>query len=434
MFDFLTSKLQEVFRKLTSRGKLTPEEVEQYLKEIRVALLSSDVHVQVVKAFSDRVKEKAVGQAVMESLTPGQQVIKIVRDELLQILGEKPSPFPPASLPTTVMLIGLQGSGKTTTCVKLAKNLRNQGKHVLLIGLDAKRPAAMEQLSYLGQKEGIPVFLGTGKDPLDLARSSLQFFQSKGFDIGIIDTAGRLHVDSDLMEELHAVKKIFNPSETILVLDSTLGHVSLSVGNEFQRSVGFDSLILTKLDGDAKGGAALSIHFLTGKPIRFIGTGEKVEDLEVFHPDRFVSRIMGMGDMLTLIEKAEKALSLSDQEKLERQIKGGVTLSDFLEQLEGVSRMGNIKDLIPSIPGVSPQEVDKKMLLRFKAIIQSMTYEERENPGIINSSRKKRISHGSGTSVSEVNMLLKRFEQFRLLLKQAKKGNLPFLNKFSIGG
>lgn len=434
MFDFLTSKLQEVFRKLTSRGKITSDDVEQCLKEIRVALLSSDVHIQVVKAFSDRVKEKAVGQVVMESLTPGQQVIKIVRDELLQLLGDKPGPLPRAPLPTAIMLIGLQGSGKTTTSVKLAKLLRNQGKHVVLIGLDAKRPAAMEQLSFLAQKEGIPIFIGQGMDPFELARSAFQHFRSKGFDLGIIDTAGRLHVDTDLMEELHAVKKIFNPSETILVLDATLGHLSLSVGTEFQRSVGFDSLILTKLDGDAKGGAALSIHFITGKPIRFIGTGEKVDDLEVFHPDRFVSRILGMGDMLTLIEKAEKALSISDREKLERQVKGKFTLSDFLEQLEGVTRMGNIKDLIPYLPGVSPQEIDKKMLFRFKAIIQSMTLEERENPDIINSSRKKRISQGSGTSVSEVNMLLKRFDQFRSLLQQAKKGTLPFFKKFPIGG
>ncbi|MDI6868356.1 MAG: signal recognition particle protein [Coprothermobacterota bacterium] len=434
MFDFLTSKLQEIFRKLTSRGKLNPEEVEQYLKEIRVALLAADVHVSVVKAFSERVKEKAVGQEVLDSLTPGQQVIKIVRDELIGILGEKPEPLSITAFPACIMLIGLQGSGKTTTCVKLARTFKNQGKHVLLLGLDAKRPAAMEQLAYLAQKEGIPAYLGEGKDALELARTSFQYFKNHGFDLGIIDTAGRLHIDQDLMGELETTKKIFNPRETILVLDSTLGHVSLSVGQEFQRLVGFDSLILTKLDGDAKGGAALSIHFITGKPIRFIGTGEKMEDLEVFHPDRFLSRILGMGDMLTLIEKAEKALAVSDKEKLERQLKGRISLTDFLEQLEGLTRMGSIKDLIPKIPGVTPQEADKKMLARWKAIILSMTPEERDAPEIINSSRKKRIALGSGTSVHEVNMLLKRFDQFKNLLKQAKKGTLPFLKNYSIGG
>ena len=434
MFDFLSAKFQEVFRRLTSKGKLTPEEVEQYLKEIRVSLLGADVHISVVKAFSERVREKAVGQEVLASLTPGQQVIKVVRDELIDILGKRPEPLILTSFPTCLMLVGLQGSGKTTTCVKLARIFKSQGKRVLLIGLDQKRPAAQEQLSYLAQKEGIPVYIGQGKEALDLARSSFQHFKSQGFDLAILDTAGRLHVDQDLMGELEAVKRIFNPQETILVLDSTLGHVSLSVGQEFQRLVGFDSLILTKIDGDAKGGAALSIHFITGKPIRFVGTGEKIDDLEVFYPDRFVSRILGMGDVLTLIEKAEKALALSDQEKWERQLRGRLSLSDFLEQLEGLSQMGSIKDLIPRIPGISTQEADKKMLARFKAIILSMTPEERETPEIINSSRKKRIALGSGTSVQEVNMLLKRFDQFKSLLKQAKKGKMPFLKNFPIGG
>ncbi|MGB9552820.1 MAG: signal recognition particle protein [bacterium] len=434
MFDFLTSKLQEIFRKLTSRGKLAPEEVDKYLKEIRVSLLEADVHVSVVKAFSERVREKAIGQEVLASLTPGQQVIKLVRDELINILGEKPEPLTLTSFPSCLMLVGLQGSGKTTTCVKLARIFKKQGKQVLLISLDQKRPAAQRQLFYLGEKEGIPVYLGQGEDVLDLARSSLKYFREKSFDLAILDTAGRLHVDQDLMAELEAVKRIFNPQETILVLDATLGHISLSVGQEFQRLVGFDSLILTKLDGDAKGGAALSIHFITGKPIRFVGTGEKMDELEAFYPDRFAHRILGMGDVLTLIEKAEKALVLSDEEKLKRQLKGKLSLTDFLEQLEGLTKMGSIKDLIPRIPGISSQEADKQMLAHFKAIILSMTKEERETPEIINSSRKKRIAMGSGTSVQEVNALLKRFDQFRNLLKQAKKGNLPFLKNFPIGG
>lgn len=434
MFDLLTSKLQEVFRKLTGKGKLSAEEVDLYLKEIRIALLSADVHVSVVKTISEHIREKAIGQEVLLSFTPGQQVIKIVREELTTILGGQPKPLRISNFPASLMLVGLQGSGKTTTCVKLARLFKNQGRHVLLVGLDAKRPAAMEQLGYLAGKENIPAFVEKGENPLELAKMSFSYFSSHAYDLAILDTAGRLHIDLDLMGELEVIKKLYKPVETILVLDSTTGHVALSVGQGFQRLVGFDSLILTKLDGDAKGGAALSIHYVTGKPIRFIGTGEKIEDLEPFYPDRFVARVLGMGDVLTLIEKAEKALTLAEKEKIEKQLKGRISLSDFLEQLEGLVRMGNVRDLMPIVPGLSRQEIDKKLLSRWKATILSMTPEEREMPEIINSSRKKRIALGSGTSVQEVNLLLKKFDQFKSMLQQAKKGTLPIFKNFPIGG
>jgi len=433
LFESLTNKLQDVFRKLTGKGKLSLEDVDSALKDIRVALLAADVHFSVVKALSERIREKAVGQEIMTSLTPGQQVIKIVRDELTEILGKNPVPLEIKRFPVSIMLVGLQGSGKTTTCVKLAKLFKDQGKHVLLVGLDEKRPAAMEQLSQLASKASIDCFIGSG-NTLELTRKALSYFREKNYDLAILDTAGRLHVDEDLMEELKTVKEIFQPSETILVLDSTLGHVALQVGIEFQKIVGFDSLILTKLDGDAKGGAALSAHYVTGKPLKFITQGEKLADLEPFYPDRMASLILGMGDTLSLIEKAERVLSEKEKAEMERQVKEGLTLDIFLQQMEKIQEMGDVGALLPRFPGLNFKEVDSSSLHTFKAIIQSMTKEEREYPAIINSSRKKRIAVGSGTSVQEVNILLKRFEQFKNLLRQANKGKIPFLKNFPQGG
>lgn len=429
MFENLSQRFQDIIKKLTGKGKLSVEDVDAALKEVRIALLAADVHLSAVKAFSQNVREKAVAREILESLTPGQQVVKVVRDELTEMLGPGTGGITVSSYPNSLMLIGLQGSGKTTTCAKLARIFKKKDKSVLLVGLDLKRPAALDQLKYLAKQEGIPCFAEQGASPQSTTQKAQEYFRAHHFDLAILDTAGRLHTDQDLMAEVKDVQDTFRPTESILVLDATTGHVALSVAEEFKRWLDYDSIILTKMDGDARGGAALSCRYVTAKPIRYVGIGEKTEDLEPFYAERLASRILGMGDVLTLIEKAEEAFSLKQQEKVEQALlKEKINLSDFLEQMRGLGKMGDISGLLPSIPGL-PQlagaKLDENMLKRWEAIILSMTLEERLYPEIINSSRKKRVSGGSGTSVQEVNILLKRFEQFKLMSKQVKKGVLP---------
>jgi len=432
VFENLTNKFQDIFRKLTGKGKLSEADVDQALKEVRMALLSADVHISVVKAFSERVRVKAVSQEILASLTPGQQVIKVVRDEMAEMLGLDQPAFNLA-MPAAWMMVGLQGSGKTTTCAKLARLYQKRGKHVLLVGLDLKRPAALDQLRILAEQEHIACFAQTGNSIQEILKQAHSHFLAKQYDLAILDTAGRLHVDDELMGELVEVKKVFQPKEITLVLDSTTGHVAVGVAQEFQRWVDYDSVILSKMDGDARGGAALSCKYVTGKPIRFVGVGEKIEDLEPFYPDRMAQRILGMGDLMTLIDRAEKAFSVGEQEKLEKRLlKEKLNLSDFLEQMQGLGRMGSLDGLLPSMPGMpslAGAQLDTKQLKRWEAIILSMTSQERLFPEIINSSRKKRVAKGSGTTVQEVNILLKRFDQFKMMTKQVKKGVFPRFGK-----
>ncbi len=433
MFENLTKKLQEIFDRLKGKGKLSAEEVDQALKEVRVALLSADVHVDVVKHFSERLRGKAISHEILDSLTPVQQVIKLVRDELSEFLGPDPGELRLKSYPASLMLVGLQGSGKTTTCVKLARQFKKQGKGVLLVGLDVKRPAALEQLRLLAMQEGIPCFIEGNGDPLTLARKAKEHFRLHLYDLAILDTAGRLHLDQELMEELRQIEQVFQPSETMLVLDATTGHVALAVSEEFRRWISIDSLILTKMDGDARGGAALSAKFVAGKPIRLLGTGEKIGDLELFHADRLASRVLGMGDLLTLIEKAERAFQVKEQSEIERKLlKEKISLIDFLEQLKGFSRIENIEELLPTDSFPRGLTLEGSLLPRLEAVILSMTVQERLYPEIINSPRKKRIAQGSGTSVQEVNQLLRRFEQYREVLKRVRKG--AFSKKNQLGG
>lgn len=433
MFENLTKKLQEVFGRLQGKGKLTAEEVDHCLKEVRVALLSADVHINVVKAFSERLRARAISHEVLNSLTPAQQVIKLVRDELATLLGPDPPEFFLKSYPASIMLVGLQGSGKTTTCVKLARQFKDQGKSVLLVGLDVKRPAALKQLGLLAEREAIPYFIENQGDPISLAQKARENLRLHLYDLAILDTAGRLHVDGELMEELKTIQEILQPAETMLVLDATTGHVALAVSEEFLRWISFDSLILTKIDGDARGGAALSAKFVTGRPIRFLGTGEKIGDFEPFHADRLASRILGMGDILTLIEKTERAFQVKEQAEIERRaLKEKINLLDFLEQVRGLSRIENIEELLPNTTFPRGLTINRNLLPRWEAVILSMTGQERLYPEIINSSRKKRIAQGSGTTVQEINQLLRRFEQYKIVLKEAKKGS--FSKKFHLGG
>ncbi|NPV92112.1 MAG: signal recognition particle protein [Firmicutes bacterium] len=449
MFQSLGEKLQETFRKLRGKGKLTEADVSEAMREVRLALLEADVNFKVVKDFVKKVQERAVGQEVLQSLTPGQHVVKIVNDELTELMGGTNSRLNVSSKPpTVVMLVGLQGSGKTTTAGKLALMLQKQGRRPLLVAADVYRPAAIKQLQVLGQQLDIPVFSMGQIKPVDIVRGALESASSNSRDTVIIDTAGRLHINQELMDELKAVRAAAKPHEILLVVDAMTGQDAVNVSQAFHQDLGLDGVILTKLDGDTRGGAALSIRAVTGCPIKMIGVGEKLDALEPFYPDRMASRILGMGDVLTLIEKAQANL---DQAKAEEQLKKlrtqGLTLEDFLDQLQQMKNMGPLDQLIGMIPGLGgakqlknlQQEVDPKELNRIEAIIRSMTPEERRNPNIIGGSRRKRIARGSGTRVQDVNRLLKQFEDTRRMMKQftdmggpsgkMKKGkglNLPF--------
>ena len=429
MFDSLSDRLQGVFRSLRGEARLTEEIVEAALREIRLALLEADVNFKVVKAFIDRVRDKAVDQEVLKSLTPAQQVVRIVRDEMLALFGDTQGGLPPSTTrPRVVLMLGLQGSGKTTTSGKLGKWLAKQGSHPLLVSTDVRRPAAIEQLSVVGKQAGVRVHDPVGeKDPVKRAAGAMAEARNAGFDVVIVDTAGRLHIDDDLMEELQAIKTAVQPTDLLFVADAMTGQDAIKSAGEFNRRIGVSGVVLTKMDGDARGGAALSVVGVVGVPIAFVGSGERLQDLEPFHPDRVVSRVLGMGDVLSLIEKAEEVVSMEDAEKLERKIrKDEFTLEDFRDQLRTIKKMGPIEQILGMLPGMgnlkevtaARGQVDEGQLARVEAMINSMTPKERRNHQLINGSRRKRIAKGSGATVEEVNKLLKQFVQMKKMLKQ----------------
>ena len=423
-FESLTEKLSATFKRLRGKGRLSESDVKQAMKEIKMALLEADVNFKVVKSFIASVSERAVGTDVMESLTPAQMIVKIVNEELTALMGGGDSKLKISSTPpTVVMLVGLQGAGKTTNGAKLAGLMKKQGKRPLLVACDIYRPAAIQQLEVVGGQLDIPVFQMGQANPVDIAKAAVEHARRHGNDMVFLDTAGRLHVDDQLMDELRTIKAAVNPTEILLVVDAMIGQDAVTAAKAFDDALDIDGVMLTKLDGDARGGAALSIRAVTGKPIQFAGTGEKLDNIEVFHPDRMASRILGMGDVLSLIEKAEQNLDAKKAaEQLERMRKNKFTLSDFYDQLTQLKNMGDLQDIASMIPGMGGKKmdltVDEKGLARTEAIIQSMTPYERENPSVLNSSRKKRIAAGSGTQVVDVNRLLKQFESIQQLTRQ----------------
>jgi signal recognition particle subunit SRP54 len=426
MFDSLGGRLQDVFKTLRGESRLTPEHVEAALAEIRRALLEADVNFKVVKAFIDRVRDRAMGQDVLRSLSPAQHVVKIVRDEMLGLFGTVPGGLQDSSRrPRVILLLGLQGAGKTTTAGKLARWLLKQERHPLLVSTDVKRPAAIEQLNVVGQKAGARVHDPAGeRDPVARARSAVAEAQTLGFDVVIVDSAGRLHIDDELMAELVATRDAVTPSDLLYVADAMTGQDAIKSAGEFNRQLGVTGVVLTKLDGDARGGAALSIVSVVGVPIAFVGSGERLEDLEPFHAERVVSRVLGMGDVLSLIERAEAAIDRDDAEKVEQKLRANeFTLEDFRDQLKTIRRMGPLEQILGMIPGMGnlkglgDRKPDERQLARIEAIISSMTPEERRKQHIINGSRRKRIARGSGTSVEEINRLLKQFVQMQKMLK-----------------
>ncbi len=433
VFESLSDRMNHIFSKLRNKGKLTELEIKQAMREIRVALLEADVNFGVVKDFVAAVSEKALGEDILKSLTPAQQIVKIVNDELVALMGSKHQKLAVSDRPPTVyMMCGLQGAGKTTMCGKLALYLRKQGKKVLLVAADVYRPAAIQQLGIVGKKVNTEVFEMGQISPVKIAKEGIAYALKNGFDTVIIDTAGRLHIDEALMKELVDVKAAVSPAEILLVVDSMTGQDAVTVADTFNKTLDVTGVIMTKLDGDTRGGAALSIKAVTGKPIKFSGTGEKPEDLEPFHPDRMASRILGMGDVLTLIEKAEQAFSKEQAENLQKKLKEkSFTLEDYLEQLDSVKKMGGIGDMMKMLPGmagkVKAEDIDEDKLMRAKVIIQSMTPKERRNPDIIKGSRRKRIAQGSGTSIQEVNQLLKQFEMTRDMMARMQKGGMKGL-------
>jgi len=445
IFSSLAEKLQDTFDKLKGKGKLSEKDVKAALKEVKMALLEADVNYKVVKDFISKIEERAVGKEVMDSLTPGQQVIKIVNEEMQDLMGGSKEDIAISSEPPTIiMMVGLQGSGKTTSAGKLARKLSKDGKSPLLVAADVYRPAAIRQLQVLGERLDLPVFsMGEDSDPVDIAKGSINYASSHNCDTIILDTAGRLHIDQEMMEELESIKSTVDPDEILLVVDAMTGQDAVNVAENFDERLDIDGIVLTKMDGDARGGAALSIKAITGKPIKFAGTGEKLADLETFHPDRMSSRILGMGDVLSLIEKAEKSIDKEKAQALEEKLrKNEFTLEDFMEQMDQVRNMGPMEDILGMIPGMGGakqlknMQVDDKQLDYIEAIISSMTPEERRDPEIINGSRRKRIAQGSGTSIQEVNRLLKQFRQIKKMMKQLNNGkmkkggglNLPFFN------
>jgi signal recognition particle subunit SRP54 len=424
-FESLSDKLSAAFHKLRGKGRLNESDVKEAMREVRLALLEADVSYKVVKDFVKRVTERAVGRDVLESLSPAQMVIKIVNEELIALMGSESQKLNISSRsPSVVMLVGLQGAGKTTNGAKLAALMRRQGKRPLLVACDVYRPAAIAQLQTVGRQLDIPVFqMGQG-DPVQIARAGIAHAKEHGNDLVFLDTAGRLHIDEALMDELRRIKAETEPAEILLVVDAMTGQDAVNAASAFDAALGVDGIMLTKLDGDARGGAALSVKAVTGKPIKFAGTGEKLDQIEVFHPDRMAGRILGMGDVLTLIEKAEQSLDEKKAKELEERLRANkFTLADFYEQLGQLKRMGSVQDLLAMVPGVdakalSGAALDDRAMARTEAIIQSMTPRERENPEIIGSSRKKRIAAGSGTSVVDVNRLLRQFETMQKMLRQ----------------
>lgn len=430
LFSSLSEKFNHIFSKLKNRGRLTELEIKEAMREVRIALLEADVNYLVAKDFVKTVSEKAVGDEVLKSLTPAQQVIKIVKDELTTLMSSNNqklvvSPNPP----TIIMMCGLQGAGKTTMCAKLGAYLKKSGKKPLLVACDIYRPAAINQLQVVGKQANVEVFERGTQNPVKTAKQAIEHAKKQGLDTVIIDTAGRLHINEELMDELKNIKKEVSPNEILLVVDAMTGQDAVTVADAFNKDLDITGIILTKLDGDTRGGSALSIKAITGKPIKFTGVGEKIGDIEPFYPDRIASRILGMGDVLSLIEKAQEAVSEEEAKDLEKKFReNSFTFDDYLQQLESIKKMGNIKDLLSMIPGIGGKvknlDIDERQMVVNKAIIQSMTPQERRNPEIIKASRRQRIAKGSGTSVQQVNQLIKQFEQSKELMKQMKNGKL----------
>jgi signal recognition particle subunit SRP54 len=434
MFDDLTYRLEGIFKKLKGHGKLTEANVSDALKEVRRAFLEADVNYKVAKDFIAGVREKSLGEEVLQSITPGQQVIKIIHDELVRILGSTSSGLTiSSSPPTIIMLVGLQGSGKTTMCGKLALDFRKKSKSPLLVAADIYRPAAVDQLKVLGKSINMPVF-HVDKDPVSIAKEALKAAHEGNHDVVIIDTAGRLHIDDKLMVELEQIKAAINPDELLLIADAMTGQDAVNIATEFDGRLDLSGVILTKMDGDARGGAALSIKAVTGKPIKMIGIGEKLSDLEVFHPDRLASRILGMGDVLSLVERAQDAIDMREAEKLQKKLqKEAFTFDDFYSQLQQLKKMGSLESILSMIPGIGKAikdvQVDDHALVRIEAMIQSMTKEERLKPKIIDGSRRRRIALGSGNDLADVNRILKQFAQMQKMLKKLSRGQMSDLAK-----
>ncbi|MGI6175304.1 MAG: signal recognition particle protein [Christensenellales bacterium] len=443
-FEGLAGKLQNVFKKLTSRGKLSEKDIKEAMREVKLALLEADVNFLVVKQFIKSVSLRAVGNEVLESLTPGQQVIKIVNEEMTKLMGSSAAKLTYAAKPPAVyMMCGLQGAGKTTMCGKLGGYLKKQGKSVMLAACDIYRPAAIKQLQVVGEKVGVPVFELGQENPLKIAKKAVKKAEDEGIDILILDTAGRLHIDDDMMQELAQIKEKIKPTEILLVVDAMTGQDAVNVAQTFNETLDVSGVILTKLDGDTRGGAALSVKAVTSKPIKFSGIGEKLEDIEQFHPDRMASRILGMGDVLTLIDKAQAAFDEKQALELEKKLRTQqFTLDDFLEQMEQVRKMGDMSEILKMIPGMggsklAGMELDEKQTARTEAIIRSMTRQERTTPSVINGSRRKRIAKGSGVQIQDVNRLLNQYEATRKMMKQmmdpkkmrkkGKFGGFPFM-------
>ena len=435
-FEGLSSRLQDITRKIRGKSRITESDLKEMLREVKLALLEADVNYKIVKEFISTIQEKALGEEVLKSLTPGQQVVKIVKDEMIELLGgtESKINFTP-NPPTIIMLVGLQGSGKTTTAGKLANLIRKQGKKPLLVACDVYRPAAIKQLQVVGAQLNIPVFANEqSKDVAHIAKQAVNVAISKLNDVIIIDTAGRLHIDEELMQELRNLKANIKPHEILLVVDSMTGQDAVNVAQSFNDNLGIDGIVLTKLDGDTRGGAALSVKKVTGRPIKFAATGEKLSDIEVFHPDRMTSRILGMGDMLSVIEKAEEAFDLEEAEKLEKQLrKKELDLDDYLAQLRQVKKMGSFSSLLKMIPGMSQikdLKVDDKEFVKIEAMICSMTTQEKRNTKLLNASRRQRIAKGSGTTVQDINKFIKSFEMTQKMMKQMQnKGTMKKLMK-----
>lgn len=439
-FEGLSEKLQAFTKKLRGKARITESELNEMLREVKLALLEADVNYKVVKEFVNSIHDKALGQDVLKSLTPGQQVVKIVKDELIELLGGTDSKiaFSP-NPPTVIMLVGLQGSGKTTTVGKLANILRKQGKNPLLVACDIYRPAAIKQLQVVGAQLNIPVYANeTEKNVIRTAKQAKEIAISKLNDVVILDTAGRLQIDENLMQELKDIKSNVKPHEILLVVDSMTGQEAVNVASKFNENLGIDGVILTKLDGDARGGAAISVKKVTGKPIKFVGTGEKLNEIEEFHPDRMASRILGMGDVLSIIEQAEEAFDLEEAQKLEKKLKKNkdLDLNDYLSQLKQVKKMGSFSSILKMIPGMNKLNVnvDDKEFVKIEAIISSMTNEERENPKLLNASRRIRIAEGSGTQVQDINKFMKSFELTQSMMKKMKTGSIdPRMKKMMKG-
>ncbi|MFC1478970.1 signal recognition particle protein [Planctomycetota bacterium] len=439
MFDALSDSIQTVLDKFRSRGVLTRENIEEGMKTVRLSMLEADVSYKVVKQFINKVEERAVGEIQIKGVNPGQQIVKIVQDELINIMGDSGGGIHLETPVTVVMTAGLQGSGKTTTCGKIARLMQEeQSRKPLLVAADVRRPAAIEQLERLGEQLGVEVFAGNRKDPVKICREGVKHGQKNGFDLVILDTSGRLHVDDELMKELEQIDKKVSPHEILLVCDAITGQDAVKSAREFNRRLEISGVVLTKLDGDARGGAALSIRTITGKPIKYICTGEKLDQIEEFHPDRMASRILGMGDVVSLVEKASKVIEQEDAEKMaEKLAKAQFTLDDFMSQIQQMKKMGPMKDLVKMIPGMNKQlknlDFDEKEITKIEAIIQSMTKEERVKPDVIKKNRRQRIAHGSGTRSADVSRLIKDFSQMKKMMKKMMSGGIRGLGKQFFG-